>query len=346
MAISVLLNGQNFQQKFYDNENEFEKLIIENAVALFGNNAIYVDLKQHIQTSSLGGTIPDGFLIDLADLDNPEFYLVEVELQRHDFFKHIFPQITKFFAFYRNQAERQKFIDTIFSIFEGDSSLSERIKSLIKEREVYKFLKDTLEGSQNILIIIDGPKLEFEEIINTYTDTWGKLVKVQIVNHFQKENNNIVTLEPPFQDLEFSDAVSPFPAQEPDRTSQYTEDFHLENCDQNVKDIYSKLKQLFLDVKDTLRFNPTKSYIGVAYKRQFAYIQPRKKKIRIVVIMPENKVRETLKSQHHNIISHSESAQKYWGGSNSNCAVDISDTEYFDEIKQLLENLVLKQEED
>ena len=33
------------------------------------------------------GTVPDAFLIDLKDIDNSEFYLVEIELSTDDFFK-------------------------------------------------------------------------------------------------------------------------------------------------------------------------------------------------------------------------------------------------------------------
>src|SRR3990167_2048108 len=117
MTISIFLNGQNCQQVIYDKEDAFEKFIVDNADTIFGANSIYVDMKHKIENSSLGGTIPDGVLIDLSDLESPEFYLVEVELQNHDFFKHIFPQITKFFSFYKNPSERQKLTEKVFSIF-------------------------------------------------------------------------------------------------------------------------------------------------------------------------------------------------------------------------------------
>jgi predicted transport protein len=348
MAISIFLNKQNFPQIIYNKEDEFEELIIDNAATIFGDRSIYIDIKHRIESSSLGGVIPDGILIDLSDLENPEFYLVEVELQIHDFFKHIFPQITKFFAFYKNSSERQKLTEKIFSIFKQDDALRDKLKKMIGSKEIYKFLKDTLENSQNILIIIDGLKSEFEEIMDTYTDTWGKMVKVQIINHFRYENQNIITAEPPFQNLEFGDATTSTDIEKPDTTS-YTEEFHLEGCNENVRNIYNRLKQSLLKIKSGIRFNPTKYYIGVYIKKQFTYIQCYKKKLKVIVYLPENEVRETIHSQNHIIKSHSEPAQRFWGGSgnnpHSNCAVEITDTEHFDEIESLLQKVVANNEE-
>ena len=199
MTISIFLNGQNCQQVIYNKEDAFEKFIVDNAETIFGANSIYVDIKHKIENTSLGGTIPDGALIDFSDLNSPKFYLVEIELQIHNFLKHIFPQITKFFAFYNKPSEQQKLTDKIFTIIKKDEALKDKLKKMIGSKEIYKSLKDALENSQNILIIIDGFKPEFKEMMDTYTDTWGKMVNVQIINHFRNEDQNIITAEPPFQ---------------------------------------------------------------------------------------------------------------------------------------------------
>ncbi len=345
MAISVSLNGEIFEQAIYSNEDAFEQLIAQNAQTIFGDKAIYIDTKKKVNTSSFGGTIPDGFLIDLSDPEDPQFYLVEVELQRHDFFGHIFPQITKFFAFYRDSKHRQKLIDTMFTLFREDTNLENKIRESIGSREIYKYLKDTMDSSQNILIIIDGPKPEFKEIIDTYTDTWAKIVKVEIVNHFRRDNNDILVVAPPFQNVAFEDAVSPLPDEEILESLQYTEEFHLEGCSSNAKDVYDKLKNTFLSIKNTLRFNPTKNYIGIVDKKQIAYIRPKRQKVRLIVLMSDSEVRAILHSEQRKVVSHSESAQRYWGGKNPNCAVDIHDTHHWDEIQRLLTQLVEKHQE-
>ena len=79
MAISVSLNGESFEQAIYTNEDDFEQLVAKNAQTIFGDKVIYIDTKKKLSASSLGRTIPDGFLIDLSDFDNPQFYLVEAK---------------------------------------------------------------------------------------------------------------------------------------------------------------------------------------------------------------------------------------------------------------------------
>jgi len=95
-------------------EEDFEKVIKENYKTLFGAKTIYFDIKNKIDSKSLGSAIPDGFLFDFKDMNNPEFYLIEVELEKHDFYKHMFPQITKFFAFFKNSTSRNNLIEKLF----------------------------------------------------------------------------------------------------------------------------------------------------------------------------------------------------------------------------------------
>jgi predicted transport protein len=328
MAIGVSLNGENFEQVIYNKEDAFEQLIAQNAQTIFGDKSIYIDAKKKVNTSSLGGTIPDGFLIDLSDPDDPQFYLVEVELQNHDFFNHIFPQITKFFAFYRDSKQRHKLIETMFAFFQNDSVLAKKLRDLIGPKEIHKFFTDTINSNQNILIIIDGPKPEFEEIIDTYTDTWGRMVKVQIVNHFQRNDNNILTVEPPFQSIPFEDAISPSQDNEPSEPSQYSEEFHLDGCEVNIRDIYNKLKNEFLNAKSTLRFNPVKYYVGVRDIRNIAAIRLRKRKLLLEFDLSENEVNS--ESKHHKI--------RLYAGRGP--MVEIDDTSHWDEIQKLIAILV------
>jgi predicted transport protein len=345
MAISISLNGQNCQQVTYDREKDFEKLVIDNSETIFGKSSIYIDIKHRLENLSLGITIPDGVLIDLSNPDRPEFYLVEVELKTHDFRTHIYPQIDKFFDFYSNIQEQNKLTERIFSIFRKDDSLSSKLRDVIGSKEIYKFLKDTLENSRNILIIIDGPKVEFEEILKSRPETWGKMVKIQIVNHFRSGENNIITVEPPFQNLPFEDAVSLSPDKETSEPSQYTEEFHREQCNEKAKAVYDKLKQQFLEVKSSLKLRSTKNYIGVVDRKRIAYIQPKGKKVHLIVLMAEDEVKEVLRLRHHEVVSFSESRQRTWGGKNPSCAVNIYDTEHWDEIQKLLTRLVEKHQE-
>jgi predicted transport protein len=143
-----------------------------------------------------------------------------------------------------------------------------------------------------------------------------------------------------------SNVLSTSLCNETSETFQYNEDCHLENCRENVKDIYYTLKKTVLNVKKTLLFNPNpRNYIGVRDKKQIAYIQPKKKELRLIVLIDEIEVQNILRSRHHKFLSHSKKVQKYWGGKDPNCSVHICDTVHWDEIQKIVEQLVKKYEQ-
>ena len=336
MAISVSLNGETFEQVIYTKEDAFEQLVAKNAETIFGNKAIYINAKRKLR-SSLGEMIPDGFLIDLSDSDDPQFYLVEVELQSHGFLDHILKQITKFIASCKDSEHRDKLIETLLSL----PVVKEKIENLTGSREIYKFLKDTINNNQEILIIIDGPKPEFKTMMDTHTE-WGKMVKVQIINHFKQSENNILIVEPPFVKLPFGDAISTAPEEEAIKDSEYTEQIHLENCSPSIRDIYGNLKNEFLKVKDTLKFNPLQQFIGVRddlwghpHRKNIAAIYVKRKKIWVYILLPETEAKKILMSKHHQVEPR-DSKSSY---------VKIEDTNHWDEIQKLIATLVEKYQE-
>ena len=129
METVIYKNGQRYSEKQYKIEADFEKLVVDNSKTFFGEKTIFIDAKKKIDNNSFGGVIPDGFLFDFSDKKNPEFYLVEVELAKHSFFGHIFPQITKFFAFFKNPSSQGKLIEKLYSIFEKDDELRQELKT-------------------------------------------------------------------------------------------------------------------------------------------------------------------------------------------------------------------------
>jgi hypothetical protein len=335
--ISVSLNGENFEQVIYTVEDDFEQLVAQNAQTIFGDKAIYIIKKKKMHTLTLGGATPDGFLIDLSDIDDPQFYIVEVELQKHPFDGHILPQINKLITSCKNSYNRQKLLDKLFPL---SDDVHKRIKKLVGDREVYKFLKDTFDENQSILIIIDGPKPEFKEQMDAHTE-WGKMVKVQIISHFKKGENNILTVDPPVTKLLFGDAISTTPEEDTSKKSKYTEQIHLEKSNNTVKNIYEKLKKEFLEAKSTLIFNPVQQFIGVRddsnarwhpHRENIAAIFVKRKKVWVFCWLSENETKTILESHHHNIRP---------DGSES-CYVEICDTEHWDEIQKLVSELIEK----
>lgn len=331
MQTALYFNNKRFTEKEFSKEKELEDLMFQNSKSLFGQNSIIIEAKKKIENKTLGGTIPDAFLFDLNDPENPEFYLVEVELASHSFYNHIFPQITKFFAFYKNPVSQSELIEKLYSLVNADPGLKKQFKDLIGNKEIFKFIKDTLENSQNILLILDNEKPELPEIINTYTDTWGKIVKLTLLKEYCNNGESIISLTPEFANLTTVELVLSGKEEEI-VVGPYTEDYHLGDALPVIKEAYQKLQsELLLQVKD-IKFNPQRYYISLRKKKNFAYIKIQKKKMTIVAMLDQTSIEGKIKN--HKIVTLTDSVQKFYNGP---CAqIVITDNSNMNEIISLL----------
>jgi predicted transport protein len=332
----LFFNGKQYVEYEFEKEIDFEREIIASSKIFFGQNSIFIDAKRKIETKSLGNSIPDGFLFDLSDKGNPEFYLVEVELAKHDFFNHIFPQITKFFGFFKNTGNQADLVEKIFAIITNDSELKKEFKRHLGEKEIYKFLKDTIENSQNILLVLDGDKSELPEITETYSDTWGKMVKQLLVKKYVNSDESIYTMHPDFESLEYVDVVNE-PKEESEKKT-YSEEYHFDGVSDEVKNIYSQLKNEALALNSNLIFNPQKYYISIVQEKSIAFFQIRKKKIRLVVMLPEVDVRRMVIN--HTITHLSDGVQRFYNG--PCCAIMIENDSNLFEVTTVLKKLITK----
>jgi predicted transport protein len=333
----IFHNNKKYSEHKYKLENELEKDLVGNSKLFFGDDTIYIDAKKKIEAKALGGTIPDGFLFDLSDKENPEFYIVEVELSNHHFYNHIFPQITKFFAFYKNNKSQAELIEKIYSIISNEIDIKDEFKKYLGgEKEIYKFLKDVIESSQNILLILDGDKKEIPEIIETYSDTWGKMVKLLLLKKFTNNRDFIYTLHPNFEDIEYTFGAAVEVDQPDSGDIKYSEEFHLDGVIGDIKEAYFNIKEELSRINNNIIFNPKKYYISIIYKKNIAYFQFSKKKIRLVIMLQEEEVKKKIKEH---LVKHlSEGVQKFWNG--PSCEIIINNKENISEIIDLFRGLI------
>lgn len=334
----IYYNSKEYKEYSYPREDEFERDIVKNSKLFFGQNTIYIDAKKKIESKSFGGTIPDGFLFDFSDKGNPEFYIVEAELAKHSFYEHIFSQLTKFFAFYKNKSSHAELIDKLYKIVKSDSEIEREFLNLTGKKEIYKSIKDTLDSSQNILLIIDGEKRELPEMFGTYVE-WGTMVKYIILKKYTNNSEYLFSMHPEFQNIEYVTGTSVEDIEK--EIMDYDEEFHFNKTSNSNKEIYLEIKEKLLEYDQSIYFNPQRSYISIKTKRNIAYFRFRKNKIRLVVMMEEENVR--LKIQYHHIRTLSESVQKFYNG--PCCAIDLISKKHIGEIINLLTDVVDKSKE-
>ena len=122
-------------------------------------------------------------------------------------------------------------------------------------------------------------------------------------------------------------------------TSNYTEEYHLDGVSDKTNKIYSNLKSKILKFDSNLLFNPQRYYVSIRSDRNIAFIKVRKKKIRIIIMLPEEKVKEII--ENYPVVSLSAPVQKFYNG--PSCAIDIEEEKYLDEIITVLKEKLNKE---
>ncbi|CAF0783474.1 unnamed protein product [Rotaria sordida] len=171
----------------FNSEAELENVVVNNYEYLFGPSSLYLP-KAKIKTADGGGTIPDGFAIDIAQ---KKWYLVEAELMHHSVWNHIAPQVTKQILASQQKATRRTIIDLTVEQYRNDTSTKEKFDELnIPEINVRQIIGDILETDPIIGIPIDGVTNDLKD----WARTLKYNVKLWLINKFVEFNNpeNIV----------------------------------------------------------------------------------------------------------------------------------------------------------
>lgn len=325
---------QKYVQNIYKKESDFERDVFDNYISFFGEYSILIDAKKKIESSNLGNSIPDGFLINFKNLKNPEFFLIEVELLTHDFFRHIFPQITKFFAFLRNPKNQADLIDKVYNIIETSPELKEKYLNLSGKKEIYKSLKDIIENNASILLIIDGEKPELPEIMDTYVDTWGEFVKIQKIQKFNNpiENNSIFTVDPEFDYIDYALDIEDSTELDEEKYSNYSEENHIGNILPLVRENYEFIKAKLLSYNSNIKFNPRKHYIAINLNKNITFLKFSKKRFRVILMKPFLEVSKIIKK--YEVVELAESVQKFWNG--PSCAVIVDNDSELDSLVNII----------
>lgn len=155
---NILLNSRTYSLFTFDSEEEFEKTVINNKISLFGQDAIYIDIKKlQGQDNAHARGIPDGYLIDFIDTNHPQLYFVENELVSHDIYSHITEQLARFAtaSAVSTNSIRQSLVEHIAKnqmLF--DEIESKRIKAPFRNfDDLMNFL--TLQNNIKIILCID-----------------------------------------------------------------------------------------------------------------------------------------------------------------------------------------------
>ena len=173
----IIQGNKKFIEAEFDNEQEIEDVVIENAEYFFGSSSIFLP-KKLIKTRDGFGTIPDGFAIDLT---SRTWYVVEVELIHHSVWSHIAPQVAKQMIAVATPESRQILEEIVIQMFTESEDVKEKFKEeKIKEIDIRKVLGEILSKSP----VIGMPINRISQDLKDWAGTLRNDVRLWLVRKY------------------------------------------------------------------------------------------------------------------------------------------------------------------
>lgn len=152
----------------YENEAAIEQAVNEVKDALFGATRIYLDDKKKIGQKGGTNNLPDGYLIDLTNSQDPKIFVVENDLASHQHLKHIAVQILEFSLSFESSKVKVK--NLIKEMLQKRPQEWKKCEDFARENkyENVDFLLESIihkKDSFNALLIIDELGAELETVL-------------------------------------------------------------------------------------------------------------------------------------------------------------------------------------
>ena len=196
--VYLIINKKPYEESPFENEAELERAVVENKKFIFGLDTILLDYKRKIGSKGSRNTgIPDAFLIDFNDTKNPKLFFIENELESHDLYEHIGPQIMRFYASF--ETSKRELYKKLNAIIKADKKIKNEFETQINKTD-YENIESLLnhilyENQVGIIVVID----EQTEDLNSLLQRLQEKPEVIEIKKFQA-NNQIVYQYNPFRE--------------------------------------------------------------------------------------------------------------------------------------------------
>lgn len=182
----------------YEKESELEEAVNEVKEALFGSSRIYLDDKRKIGKKGGTNNLPDGYLIDLTNSQDPKIFVVENDLSSHQHLKHIAVQILEFSLSFETSKIKVKNI--IKKMLYKRATEWKKCEEFAKQNgyENVDYLLESIihkKNSFNALLIIDELGEELETVL---ISRFKFPVEVITLKRYKNQNNEVLYDFKPF----------------------------------------------------------------------------------------------------------------------------------------------------
>ena len=165
MAVILDRAGKIYELHTYESEAEFEKDVVGHAEYLFGPSSVYIDVKKRVSGGNIV-TIPDGYVIDMTDPEDPKLFVVENEIVKHDPFRHIGIQMLKFVTSFDDAQHTVR--NFLMDAINKDKVMLAKLEAAAKEsgsRNVDNYLDKAVYGGFRGLVVIDEARPELHQVL-------------------------------------------------------------------------------------------------------------------------------------------------------------------------------------
>lgn len=164
MAILTDSSGTIFRPYTYALEKDFEAVVVSLSDQIFGASSIYVDVKRRVKGAVT--TIPDGYVIDMTEVDEPKLYIIENEIKTHDAFKHVGIQLLKFVTSFEDAKTSVR--NFLMAEIEKNVAHVERLNAHCKKsnsRNIDNYLDEAVYGAFRGVVVIDEATPELHKVL-------------------------------------------------------------------------------------------------------------------------------------------------------------------------------------
>ncbi len=151
----IITDTGTYREKQYKDEGELERLTVVHAKEVFGEDAIYFDIKEKVR-SKLRPRITDGLLLDFRNKKSPRIWIVEYELGSHNLERDVIPQLRGFVKAFQNEETLAVIRDSIYNGIRSDREKLARFKELAgADSEIYYVINKALHRVPQVLVVFD-----------------------------------------------------------------------------------------------------------------------------------------------------------------------------------------------
>jgi len=165
MPIIIDQRQRTYRPVWLKAEQQFEATVEQLADQIFGPASVYIPIKKRVRRDNLV-TIPDGYVVDMADPGSPKLYVVENEIVSHDPFQHIGIQMLKFVtSFEEIQLKIRNFIMEYITSHKKVLACVEEWRQKSDSRNIDNFIDKAVYGGFHGIVVIDEAQEELHRVL-------------------------------------------------------------------------------------------------------------------------------------------------------------------------------------